>query len=105
MNIAEIIEEVRVGLIDLARNTAGEFVDQATQDGAALLENSKENLARWTEALAEGKLTPSEFAYLVKMQIDLAELHALTGVGLAQTKIERFRKGLISLVVNAVLRT
>jgi len=52
--------------------------------------------------LAKGELTPQEFKFLTKMEVDLAEFHILTAMGIAQTRLERFRQGLISLIIKSV---
>ena len=89
------------GLPDLAKNTVGGFLPQAKADVAAFLEVSTKKLHRWGDLLAERKITVKEFEFLLGSQRDLATLHALTASGVALTRIERFRTGLISLVLKS----
>ena len=98
-------QTVRLGLKDLAQNSLGGGLEQAQADAEAFLTAARPKLARWADALASGALTLEEFEFLVQSQRDLAKLHALTAIGLAVTRLERFRTGLISLVVNAALKT
>ncbi len=93
------------GLEELARNTVGDAVEQARADSRAFLERSRESLRRWGDALAQGTISKDDFEFLVRGQKDLAQMHALKAVGLAVTKIERFRTGLLSLIVNSVFTT
>lgn len=101
----DFAQTVRLGLKDLAQNSLGGALDQAEADAAAFLAAAKPKLARWADALAQGAITAEEFDFLVKSQRDLARLHALTALGLAVTRLERFRTGLISLVVNSAFKT
>ena len=85
----------------LAKNTVKDAIDQAEADAKAFLNDSKESLLRWTESLAQGNITREEFEYLVEGQQDLAKMHALKAVGLSHIGLERFRRGLISLIVSS----
>lgn len=95
------IEAVEEGLKTLAKNTVLDALDQAKADAKAFVNDSEESLRRWGDALAQGKITKDDFEYLVGGQKDLAKLHALKAVGLNQVRLERFRTGLISLIVGS----
>lgn len=95
---------VQGGLDELARNTVGGAVAQARSDASAFLDASRTAFERWLTALAEGALSREDFEFLVRGQKDLARLNALTAVGLAQTRLERFRTGLISLLVSSAFK-
>ena len=95
------INAIEEGLKTLAKNTVQEALEQAEADAKAFVENSEESLRRWGDALAQGKITKDDFEYLVGGQKDLAKMHALKAVGITQARLERFRTGLISLVVGA----
>ena len=97
----DFVEAVEEGLKTLAKNTVQEALDQAKADAKAFLNDSEESLRRWGDALAQRKITKDDFEYLVGGQKDLAKMHALKAVGITQTRLERFRTGLISLVVSS----
>jgi hypothetical protein len=46
-------------------------------------------------------MSKREFQDLVKGEKDLAKLHALTEAGIATARLERFRSGLITLVIDS----
>jgi ABC-type ATPase with predicted acetyltransferase domain len=62
-------------------------------------------LRRWTRELRDNELTKAEFADLVKGQKDLAQLAALTQAGLALAALQRFRDGLMKLVIDTAFKT
>ncbi len=103
MNFDTFVDAVKSGIPELAKNTVKDFAADAEQDFQTFLESSKDDLRRWTDALADGKLTGDEFGFLVKMRLDLAKMHALTATGIAQARVDRFRKGVTSLVVKSAL--
>ncbi len=100
-NWEDFVATVRSGVTELAKNTLGGALDQAKADAESFLETAKPKLRRWADALANGQITREEFEFLVGTQRDLASLHAITALGMIKTRVERFRTGLISLVVNS----
>jgi hypothetical protein len=69
------------------------------------LKETEDKLKRWTGMLAKGELTKLEFTALVDSQKGLATLGELTHLGIAAATLQRFRDGLIDLVINAAFKT
>jgi len=88
------------GAKQLAKDTVGDFLDSAEDDAKAFLESIKDDLERWTKMLKNGEISKEEYKDLIEAKEALAEIHALTQAGIAATKIERFRTGLVNLVTN-----
>jgi hypothetical protein len=99
------LREIVSGAEDLARTTLTEAVAQAREDTEDFLRETESDLRRWTQELAAQELSQAEFEDLVKGEADLARLHALTEAGIALARLDRFRDGLINLVVNTAIRT
>ena len=98
-------DELKEAIAELAVKTVGDFVDQAQQDFSDFVADTKEKLAAWTKAAAEGLLSKDEFTMLVRMRAANAEMHALPALGIGQTRLERFRQGVISILVLAVSKS
>jgi len=96
----DFVEAVLGGVPDLARSTVGDLPTRAREDAIDFLEKTAADLQQWTEELARGDLTQQDFQDLVEAKKALAEIHALTQTGVALANLERFRRGLIDLVVN-----
>jgi len=94
------INAVVEGAKDLAKEIFDGFANQAQEDAKAFLKKTEADLERWTQLLADKKLTEQDFGDLVQAKKALAEIHALTQAGIALTKLERFRRGLIDLVIE-----
>ena len=93
-------EAVLTGAKDLAKETFDGFEDAAKDDAKAFIKKSKKDLQRWTKLLAKKKLTKQDFSDLMDAKMALAELHILRQEGVALARLERFRSGLINLVVD-----
>jgi hypothetical protein len=91
-------------IADLAETHLEELKDAALQDGRAFLEQTRDDLKRWTRLLEEGKLSRDEFESLVRGQKDLAEMEALKRAGLAAVRAERFRDALLDRIVGTAAR-
>lgn len=104
MDFDRLIEELKTGVGELARELLGELMDAGKKDGVAFLEASKKKLEEWTHALADGKMTRDEFEWLVQSQKSLAEMNLLKQKGLAQAKIDKFTNGVIHLIIDAAFK-
>jgi hypothetical protein len=92
------------GVKDLATGALKDFLVDAQNDAKGFLKMSEEDLKRWTDELASQKLDKDEFADLVDGEGDLAQLDALTQLGIAEADLQRFRDGLINLVKDAAFK-
>jgi len=88
------------GVKQLAKDTVGDFLDSAQDDAKEFLDSIKNDLEKWTKMLINDEITKEDYKDLVEAKQALAEIRALTQAGIAATKIERFRSGLINLVTN-----
>lgn len=100
----EFTAAVLSGSKDLAKQLFDGLEDSAQEDAKAFLEKAEADLKRWTKLLAVAEITERDFADLVQAKKALAEIHALTQVGVALTKLERFRSGLIDLVIDTAFK-
>jgi len=96
----DFISAVLEGAKDLAKDIFNGFEDQVKEDAKAFTKKTEADLRRWTKLLADKKLTKQDFGDLVQAKKALAEIHALTQAGISLTKLERFRSGLINLVID-----
>jgi hypothetical protein len=92
------------GAKSLASSTLKDFLTQAEQDAKDFLQETAEKLERWTGMLAAGDLTKLEFTALVDSQKGLATLDALTHLGISAATLQRFRDGLVELVINTAFK-
>jgi hypothetical protein len=102
INFAEIFEKLKEDIANLASSTLKNYVNDAKTDGLKMLESMKEKLQKWTQLLADQKLTTSDFELLVNSQKDLIEMACLKQAGLAAIRVEQFKSSLFNLVVDTI---
>jgi len=100
----EFIQQVLSGSMDLAKNIFNGFVDLAKADSKDFLVKAEADLKRWADLLASKDITERDFADLVHAKKALAEIHALTQAGVALADLERFRSGLVDLVIDTAFK-
>jgi len=100
----DYVKELRKGVKKLAQELVDGLQADAISDMNAFLRKSERDLKRWTRQLADGAITRQDFTDLVQAKKALAELHELTKAGVADTKLDRFRSDLISLLINTAMK-
>jgi len=95
---------VLAGAEDLAKELFNDLKENAKTDAQAFLNKAKGDIERWAKMVAERKLTKDELADLVDAKKALLEMRALTQAGVVQATLERFRTGLLSLVVDTAFK-
>lgn len=96
-NFLQALED---GVVELARKTLRGFKDEAMSDARVFFEISKDDLQRWTHALADGNLSQDDFEWLLLSRKDVAELYALKQTGLTRIRLDRFKAAFIDLVID-----
>lgn len=100
----DFFSEILNGVKGLATGELKNFATAAKSDAQAFLETSKENLRRRTRLLADGQLTKEEFEDLLAGDAEVAQMFALTQAGISAARIQRFRDGLINLVIDTAFK-
>ena len=90
------------GMADIARDTIKRSVKEATKEGRTALTVLKGDLERWTQMVADGELSIEDMEFLLAGRKELAEMTALSRLGIARIELDKFKDGIISLVVNTV---
>ena len=103
MNFQEIFDTIKDDTVKLVELTLSGFKKQAIQEAHDFLDSTKDKLARWTQLLVEGSLTPDEFTFLLRGQEGLAKMQVLLQVGLTKIQADQFIGSLLNLVVKVVV--
>jgi hypothetical protein len=102
IDFEELLRNIKEGIIDVAREEAEAYIEQATYDAIDFVDRVRGNLLRWAPAVVNGQLTTEEVMYLLKAQQNLVVMHSLSQVGLATARLERIRDGIIDVIVSSL---
>ena len=101
----EFVSILKNDLLDFAKENLEEYKDELLKDGTMFIEKTKSDLERWTEGLATGALSTTDFEFLIKGKKDLAQMEALKQLGLSKIRITKITNGIIDVVVGSAVKT
>jgi len=101
----DFVSTLKNDLLDFAKENLEEYKDEILKDGARFVEKAKSDLERWTEGLATGALSKSDFEFLLKGKKDLAQMEALKQLGLSKIRITKITNSIIDVVVGSAFKT
>lgn len=99
----QIFNDIKSQLGPLAEQNLKQFAAQGKQDAEAFLEQSKANLQKWVQQLANKEIDEDEFRWLVESQKAAAEMTALRAANAGTLQTEQFRDSVLSVVVNTAV--
>ncbi len=102
-DLKSLIDTLKQGVIDLAKNTLKDYEQQASTDGQQIVDCMKDELQSWSEDLKSGKIDSDDLKDLIAGQEDLFKMEALEQAGVAAIEIDKFKSSLIDLVTNTLL--
>lgn len=105
LNIPQILTQAEQNIITLAETSVSNYKNQAIQDGRNLLAAIKDDLARWTNLLAQGSLKIDEFEFLVASEKEVITMNALEQAGLAALRISSFVEAALNIIIDTVLKS
>lgn len=102
INFDQLFEDLKSGAESVAKNSLQAYVDQAKKDGQEALSSMKANLQRWAAEVETGVLTKDDLKFLLQEETALDEMNALKQAGLAEVQIDKFKNGLINMILGTL---
>ena len=104
VNIEEIVAETTRQIENLALATASKYKEQAIEAGKKILADMKNDLARWSNMLANGALTILEFEALARSYKTEIAMSGLYQAGLAQIRAYELGVSILNTIIDVVLK-
>jgi hypothetical protein len=96
----QIFDDIKNQLGPLAEQNLKQFAAEGKQDAEALLQQSRANLQKWVQQLANKEIDEDEFRWLVESQKAAAEMVALRAANAGTLQTEQFRDSVLNVVVS-----
>lgn len=103
IDIQSVLASLKNEAISLAASSIKEFGNEAKSDAEKMVDTLKSKLELWTGQLLSNKITPDDFADLVRGQEELIQMAALKKAGVAAIKVDQLKKSLFQLVINTII--
>ena len=102
INFDELFESLKSGVEGVAKDSLNDYLTEAKADGVTALNNLKASLQTWAQEVENGSMTAEDLEFLLKGEEGLDEMVALKQAGLAAVHIDKFRNGLINMVISTL---
>lgn len=102
MDFDDVFDQIKDGVVTLAKTAIKSFAEDAKADMEAFLEESKEDLRRYTRMLAAGDIKKIEYEFLVGAKVTNGKLLALSSKGIAKARLSHLRDSLKDLILKTV---
>ena len=96
---------LKIRLEELIKKEWKDIIKEAEKDLKPFLDETKEDLRKWTKLLTEKKLPEDEFKFLMESKKDLLKLESLKQLGLAKVKIQMLQTTVIGLITDSAIST
>jgi len=81
-----------------------QFQEEGFRGGQQFLNDIREDLEHWTNAVAEGSIDQEDFEWLLKSKRDLAVMQELRDKGLSHIELQQFADKLLTLTFTAAIK-
>lgn len=102
-DISGIIEDLKKGAVDAAKEVASEMLKEASADAIAFVEVAAPSIARYIGLRISFQITQEEFESLMKGLLALAEMNALTIAGLSEIQVQNTKNTILKAVTSIAL--
>lgn len=102
MDVDEVFETIRDGVVVLVATAAKTFTTEAKSDFDAFFTEASTDLKRYTHSFAGGHLTRVEYELLVGAKATNAKMLALSAKGIARARIKHLQNSIRDLILNTV---
>ena len=102
IDFSELFDTMKSGVVELAKGTLKDYASQATEEGQNALNEMKEDIQSWSRELANGDLGVEDVKFLLAGRKELTGMKALEQLGVAQIQLDKFKSGLMSLIIESL---
>lgn len=102
ININELLQTIRDGISELAKESFSGFMEEAGSDAEIIFNELKGDVESWARQMESGELSMDDLTFLMKGKKDLMKIAALTQIGAAKIQMDKFKQGVVDIVVSSV---
>lgn len=100
-NFNDFIDRIKNELVNRANELGDDVKDEFIKDGKTFAKEAEDDLKRWTQLMAEGKLTKEDLKFLVNGKKDLAKMEALKHKGIAKAQLDQYKSAIVDSVITS----
>jgi len=102
LNFDAFFKNIKTEVISLAQESLKDSITEAKTDGVAALNTMKENIKKWSLQVVNKEISIEDFDFQIQTQKEEMEMVALKEAGLKEIELDKFKNGIVSIIVNKV---
>jgi hypothetical protein len=101
-NFEDFFKDIKSQVISLAQRSLNDSFQEAKTDGVAALNMMKEDLKKWSLQVVNKEISVEDFNFQMGTLKETMEMVALKEAGLKQIELDKFKNGILGIVVKRV---
>lgn len=101
-NFEDFFKDIKTQVISLAQRSLKDSFQEAKTDGVAALNMMKEDVKKWSLQVVNKEISVEDFNFQMGTLKETMEMVALKEAGLKQIELDKFKNGILGIVVNRV---
>jgi hypothetical protein len=101
-NFEDFFKDIKTQVISLAQQSLKDSFQEAKTDGVAALKMMKEHVKKWSLQVVNKEISVEDFNFQMGTLKETMEMVALKEAGLKQIELDKFKNGILGIVVNRV---
>lgn len=102
VDFKSLFNQLKDQIVSVSKQDFKDLVAEAASDGTSLLHEIEDKLKKYTQQLADGKISKDDFKLLLLGNQDLIEMTALTQAGLVAARADAFKQKIFDIIINTV---
>lgn len=100
----DLINDIKNSVVELVKEKYGKMSKDIEKEIDGFLEQTKEDLFRWTLLLEENKISAKEFELLITAQKDVFVINQLYKAGVSKISLGHFKNKILDVILNSVFK-
>lgn len=102
LDFETLFKSLKTEVVSFAKNTLEESFKEAKADGIDALNGMKTNVKKWSLQVTNKEMSIDDFKFLMETQKEEMEMVALKEAGLKEIELDKFKNGIVGIVVNKI---
>jgi hypothetical protein len=101
-NFEDFFKDIKAQVISLAQRSLKESFKEAKADGVAAINSMKEDVKKWSLQVVNNEISVEDFNFQMGTLKEEMEMVALKEAGLKEIELDKFKNGIVGIIVNRV---
>jgi len=97
-----LFKSIKTEVVTFAKKSLEDSLKEAKADGTDVLNSMKANIKKWSLQVVNKEMTIDDLKFLMETQKEEMEMAALKEAGLKEIELDKFKNGIVGIVINKI---